>query len=370
MNLPNPPTRPVRRKALRRTITPLEGCLWGAFLLSLTATLLLAGIFAYSLVSAQSIPTPPSLTPPPPPTATFTPSPTPLPSPSPTPTLSPSPAPSETPVPTGTPTPLPPLRFAVIGDYGLAGDPAREVARMVIGWQPDLVITTGDNNYPNGEAETIDDNIGQFYHRFIFPYHGAYSPGADINRFFPSIGNHEYYSAEGLRPYLDYFELPGNERYYDFTWGPVHFFCLNSDPHEPDKVGRSSVQAEWLRQRLAASTLPWKVVYTHFPPYSSGVHGSTDWMQWPFKEWGATVVLAGHDHGYERLNVDGFPYFVNGLGGGPIYPIANSIPGSVVQYDGDYGAMLVEASAERIVFQFITIGGRTVDVHVIERPAP
>ena len=24
-------------------------------------------------------------------------------------------------------------------------------------------------------------------------------------------------------PYLDYFTLPGNERYYDFTWGPVHF---------------------------------------------------------------------------------------------------------------------------------------------------
>jgi tartrate-resistant acid phosphatase type 5 len=38
-------------------------------------------------------------------------------------------------------------------------------------------------------------------------------------------------------------------------------------------------------------------------------------MQWPFAAWGATAVLAGHDHDYERLTVGGLPYFVNGLGG-------------------------------------------------------
>jgi hypothetical protein len=147
--------------------------------------------------------------------------------------------PSHTPVPTftATETPLPTLltltetpsptltvRFAVIGDYGLAGKPAADVAGLVKSWDPDLILTTGDNNYPIGSAETIDENVGQYYHEFIYPYKGSYGPGADINRFFPTLGNHDY-GVPGARPYLEYFTLPGNGRYYDFVWGPVHFFA-------------------------------------------------------------------------------------------------------------------------------------------------
>jgi hypothetical protein len=44
-------------------------------------------------------------------------------------------------------------------------------------------------------------------------------------------------------------------------------------------------------------------------------------MQWPFEEWGATAVLSGHDHCYERFAAgqSRFPYFVNGMGGARIY---------------------------------------------------
>ena len=40
-----------------------------------------------------------------------------------------------------------------------------------------------------------------------------------------------------VKPYFDYFTLPGNERYYDFTWGPVHLFALDDIDSEPDGVG-------------------------------------------------------------------------------------------------------------------------------------
>ena len=93
--------------------------------------------------------------------------------------------------PTATFTPIPMTRFAVIGDFGLAGQPEADVASLVKSWEPELIITTGDNNYPDGEAETIDDNIGQYYQAFIYPYHGAYGPGAEVNRFFPTLGNHD-----------------------------------------------------------------------------------------------------------------------------------------------------------------------------------
>jgi len=276
-------------------------------------------------------------------------------------------APTETPSPTPTTTQTPPelLRFAVIGDYGAGGSPEADVAALVKSWNPDFVITTGDNNYPDGAAETIDENIGQFYHEFISPYYGDYGDGADVNRFFPSLGNHDWHVSD-IRPYLDYFTLPGNERYYDFTWGPVHFFALDSDSREPDGVGSSSIQAGWLQAQMAASTSPWNVVYFHHAPYSSGMHGNIDWMQWPFQAWGADLVLSGHDHTYERIDRGGLTYVVNGLGGGNRYDFQEIVEGSQVRYNADYGAVLVEASPEGLALQFVARGGEVIDTYTIE----
>lgn len=275
-------------------------------------------------------------------------------------------APTPTTTPTVSATPLPPIRFAVIGDYGGGGQPEADVANLVHGWQVDFVITTGDNNYPDGAAETIDDHIGRFYHSYIFPYTGKYGSGADVNRFFPTLGNHDW-NTDAARPYLDYFTLPGNERYYDFTWGAVHFFALDSDSREPDGVGQKSDQAKWLQEKLAASSAIWKVVYFHHAPYSSGWHGSTEWAQWPYAAWGADAVLAGHDHTYERLLINGMPYFVNGLGGGSIYNFEDVHPGSQARYNADYGAMLVEADANRMVFQFFNRQGVLIDTWSITK---
>jgi hypothetical protein len=286
--------------------------------------------------------------------------------PTPTGTLTPNPTPQPTSTITPTPTPLPLIRFAVVGDYGMDNQAEEDVANTIISWDPDFVITTGDNNYPSGSEETIDAAIGRYYQRFIHPYKGTHGSGADTNRFFPSLGNHDLLSDDGA-PYFDYFTLPGNERYYDFNWGPVHFFALNSDPREPDGVGLSSIQASWLRQGLAESTSPWQIVYMHHPPFSSGYHGSTDWAQWPYQEWGADTVIAGHDHTYERLIINGFPYFVNGLGGAGIYNFHNILESSMMRFNADHGAMLVEASPEKIAFHFITRRGTLVDYYEIER---
>ena len=261
---------------------------------------------------------------------------------------------------------LPVVRFAVIGDYGTGEQPEADVAALVKSWNPDFIITTGDNNYPNGAAVTIDQNIGQFFHEFISPYQGGYGDGALENRFFPSLGNHDWQS-EDAQPYLDYFTLPGNERYYEYVWGPIHFFVLDSDTHEPDGADINSTQAVWLQSQMGISDRPWKIVYMHHPPYSSGLHGSIDWMQWPFAEWGADAVISGHDHTYERISRDGITYFVNGLGGRSNYPFFGSVRGSQVRYNLDYGAMLVEASEDNISFQFINRQDVLIDVIKLTR---
>jgi hypothetical protein len=252
------------------------------------------------------------------------------------------------------------LRFAVIGDYGVADSDEAAVATLVKSWNPDLVITTGDNNYPDGAAASIDANIGQYYASFISPYLGIYGPGATSNNFFPSLGNHDWV-APNAQPYLDYFVLPGNERYYDFVRGPVHFFVVDSDPNEPDGVTSTSAQAVWLKAALAASRERWKIVYFHHSPFSSGSHGPTVYMQWPFHEWGADVVLSGHDHDYERFDKGGTPYIVGGVGGNERYPFGAVTADSQVRYNATPGAELVLADAATLTLAFYAAGGALID---------
>ncbi len=268
------------------------------------------------------------------------------------------------PIETATATQNSGVRFAVIGDYGSGNTNAGDVADLIKSWNPDLIITTGDNNYPSGGYESIDNRVGQFFHDYIYPYHGDYGEGGKENLFFPTLGNHDW-MTDDANPYLDYFTLPGNERYYDFTWGVVHFYAMDSDSNEPDGVGASTQQAKWLMESLASATEPWKIVYMHQPPYSSGKHGSIDWARWPYQDWGATAVIGGHDHDYERLMIDGFPYFVNGLGGGAIYDFGVILDGSQTRFNSDYGAMLVTADETQINFQFITRAGEMMDTYTI-----
>ena len=260
--------------------------------------------------------------------------------------------------------------FAVIGDYGMAGQPEADVASLVKSWNPDFIVTVGDNNLPDGAAYSIDQNIGQYYHEYIFFYNGKYGSGSDTRKFFPALGNHDWHQ-NSPNAYTNYFDLPGNERYYDFIYGPVHFFILDSIEDEPEGNTATSGQAKWLKSALTASTSSFNLVVTHYPPYSSGKHGAVPFMQWPFKEWGADAVLAGHNHIYERLYVNGMIYFVNGLGGDELGNFRSSIlPESQVRYNQNYGAMRIEATSAYMKFQFITRDNVLIDEYVLSNSIP
>lgn len=260
------------------------------------------------------------------------------------------------------------VKFAAVGDYGKSGLNELNVSNLIKSWNPEFIITLGDNNYELGEQSTIDANIGQYYSQFIYPYSGSYGQGDTVsNRFFPSLGNHDWYTL-GAIPYLNYFTLPGNERYYDFVKGNVHFFSLDSDPNEPDGVDSNSVQALWLKSKLASSSQTYNIVYFHHPPYSSSEHGSNVYMQWPFKEWGASAVIGGHDHSYERIVVNGIMYFVNGLGGKSIYSFNAPVSGSQVRYNNNFGAMLINSYYDSLVFKFFSVSTNQKDNYQLPRP--
>jgi tartrate-resistant acid phosphatase type 5 len=268
--------------------------------------------------------------------------------------------------------------FGAIGDYGDGSGDEGDVAGLVGGWNPDFVISLGDNRYG---STNFDQTVGQFYCNLLANAgSGSYCSGGEspFNAFFPSLGNHDYYDGNGLNEYLNYFTLPGagvtgsgtsgSERYYDFIMGPVHFFVVDSEGALISNSDRTA-QMNWLQARLAGSSSPWQVVYFHHPPYSSAMHGSTPGMQWPFAAWGADAVLSGHDHSYERISADGIVYFVNGLGGRSLYTFNSPVPGSQVRYNSDYGAMRINASDTAITFEFISTSGNVIDSYTLQAAA-
>ncbi len=271
-----------------------------------------------------------------------------------------------------------PLTIGVIGDYGsayLGGaslSNVQAVANLIKSWNPDFIITTGDNNYPDGEASNIDTNVGQFFHEYIYPYLGTFGAGASSNRFWPSIGNHEWpFGVSFLQPYLDYFTLPGNERYYRHRQGPVEIFAVVGDQQDPDGATPTSAQALWLSNALASSTAPWRVVYFHACPYSSSqTHGSAthqaDNMLWPFTQWGANAIYTGHNHLYERVLTNGLNYVTIGLGGGRIDGFVAPIAGSLSRYNTTYGAVRLTVTETNFVSDFINIFHQVIDSYTLE----
>ena len=256
-------------------------------------------------------------------------------------------------------------KIAVIGDYGLPGEAEADVAALVKSWQPDYVITMGDNYYwKSPVSASIDESIGQYYCSFIFPYKGNFGPGASTNRFFPVMGNHDW-AAPDSKPYLDYFTLPGNERYFDFTLLGLHFYYVDSDPAEPDGVTPESKQGQWLKGQLANCLSQHCIVAFHHPAYTSSNSGLTPSMRWPFVPWGATSIWSGHAHVYERFEIEGIPWFVQGIGGASTHPFSATLAGSQMRFSANYGATLLEVQGDWLKQTTVTRTGVVVDQSVL-----
>ena len=251
-------------------------------------------------------------------------------------------------------------RFAVIGDYGVDSEAEARVARMVLGWNPRL--RDHDRRQQLSLGRAVDDRR---QHRQALPaLHRQLSGRVRCGqRDQPLLadGGKPRLGRGRPAPYLDYFTLPGNERYYDVVIGAVHLFAVDSDPREPDGNTEGSTQARWLQTALSASSSCFDVVYFHHPAYSSGFHGSYLAMRWPFETWGADVVFAGHDHVYERAKVGGIRHMTVGLSGNEIYPFNTPIPESEMRFSARRGALLATAREDGISFQFFSDDGAEID---------
>ena len=227
------------------------------------------------------------------------------------------------------------VHFTAMGDFGTGGSLQSKVLALLgqNGRAGEFLLTLGDNAYSSGTEAEFQSNM--------------FKPMAALLRntpLFPTPGNHEYIT-QNAKPYLDNFYLPANnpagtERYYSFDWGPVHFVSLDSNCLSyPTSECTKALQQAWVKQDLAATTRPWKVVFFHHPLWSSGEHGSSTSMRNAFaaifEQYGVDLVLTGHDHNYERSKAmkgdavaasgaKGIPYLVVGSGGATLRPFGTS----------------------------------------------
>lgn len=239
--------------------------------------------------------------------------------------------PSLTPTASITETPLPDSGVDPVlvgsGDIAHCRSDGDEITADMLDNIPGTVFTTGDNVYRDGSPEEFAN---------------CYDPtwGRHKDRTYPSPGNHDYHTADAAG-YFEYFGsragAPGRG-YYSYDLGTWHIIVLNSNL----PVSGDSAQEAWLRADLAAHPVACTLAYWHHPRFSSGtVHGSSERIEpiWrALYDYGADVVLAGHEHNYERFapqdpqgNADparGIRQFVIGSGGRSHYefgfPIANS----------------------------------------------
>lgn len=232
-----------------------------------------------------------------------------------------------------------PVRFLAFGDSGGGGTDQRALADQMLTVPYDLIVHTGDIAYDNGAIGEFEDNVFSIY-----------APLFQHIPFFPSAGNHEYNSLSAA-PFRAVFSLPGsNERWYSYDWGRVHFVALDTESD-------FATQASWLDADLAATTRPWKIVYFHKPPFSSGEHGSDTALRGAFtpvfEQHGVQLVLSGHDHDYERVTpARGVQYVVTGGGGVGTRPVGTS--------------SFTELSVDVIHFVYVEVGPEVLVLHAID----
>lgn len=226
------------------------------------------------------------------------------------------------------------------------------------------VITLGDNAYPNGT---------------LAEYKKCYGPtwGRHKNRTRPAVGNHEY-NTEGAAGYYRYFGLAASplqpnclrncKGYYSYNRGAWHIIVLNSEI----SMKPGSEQEKWLRADLKANQTACTLAYWHKPRFSSGNHGNFDETQplWEaLYDYGADVVLNGHEHIYERFAPQnpngkaepdrGIRQFIVGTGGARLYGFGKIKDNSEVRNNKSWGVLRLILYPTSYKWKFIPVAGNS-----------
>ena len=218
-----------------------------------------------------------------------------------------------------------PFRFLVYGDNRTDDASHAQVVRAMASIPADFILHTGDFVEDGGDArqwQTFFDIEAPLLRRTCV---------------FAAVGNHELLDQSATY-FLRYFALgppdvwrgaepaPGTPLLSGtFRWASARFFVFNAMSRFTEGADRA-----WLERVLneadGEAGLVWRVIVAHHGPWSAGPHGDNRALLEAgipdlFRKHKVNLVLAGHDHIYERGEKGGLPYLVSGGGGAPAYEV-------------------------------------------------
>ena len=265
---------------------------------------------------------------------------------------------------------------------------AKGTADLLRSLKPTAVLPLGDLQYECGTEQDFANSYA--------PTWGQYLPISH-----PVIGNREYGRACGREDASGYFKYFGqaagqNQKgWYSFDLGPWHLIALNSEcsygrgTQKVNGCATGSEQERWLKSDLAAHPNLCTLAYWHEPRFSSGQHGDAVQMADIWNDLVAAhvdVVLAGHNHVYERfepigvtppppagrraagaavfqdpiLDPQGIQQFVVGTGGKNHNPFKRPpLRGESVRNDTTFGVLALTLTSSRYEWKFVPVKGGT-----------
>ena len=257
-----------------------------------------------------------------------------------------------------------PLHFVSFGDQRTNQGTAQSVIDAISKVNPDLVLVSGD----------LWDGYGAANYKTMLTKNANISKLLDSNLYLVARGNHE--SVPEVLAFKPSIVRDGKEL-YSFTKGNSFFVCLAMDPNA------ATAFLEQQLQTPAAKAATWKFVYSHYPVYSTGDHGSQGMpnVEKICDKYGVNMVFNGHDHIYERSHqmyagkvVDkgdaltaekGTVYMVVGGGGAPLYGVGTATFSHIAKSVNNFTELTTDE--HQITVKALNPSGAVIDAFTIAK---
>jgi len=260
------------------------------------------------------------------------------------------------------------VTFLAFGDSGVASAEQYALGAQMGAEDVDFVTHTGDLVYPLGG---LPNPSAEYDLRVFQPYQTLMR----LRPFFPATGNHDAGSL--FIPFQQAFFLPHHggaqltsELYYSFTWGDAKLVVLETTALHKLPFGEPY---HWLVNELSTNTHKWLIVVAHHPLYShrGAEPGLIPTLEPLFETYGVDLVLAGHDHDYERsvpmkaYNTDpaypGLIHVVTGGGGAPLDTVPPQAGPHTDRLISAFHYVKVRISGDWLYLDAIDLNGVAID---------
>jgi predicted phosphodiesterase len=251
------------------------------------------------------------------------------------------------------------FRFAVFGDTRTGHSVHRQIMDALDKEDIDFLVHTGDMVERGGRKEE--------WMRFFQIERDVLADMPIV----PAVGNHDVGARDYFRRYFLHDKWAGDHHYYKFDWGNLRIVVIDSGIECRSGCAQYAFAEHALREGARRGQL--MAMMLHYPPYSSGRHGSSTDVQKPVSDLarrhGVELVITGHDHHYERTKpIDGTTFVVSGSAGAPVRPITPRWFTAEARTEPHY--ILIDVDQKRLIMRAVNLQGDTFDSHVMEDLPP